>query len=165
MFQPISFECSFKAFGQKMSNNLADQKSGYADITLEGEQQYEIRYKSWEWLFSLRRGDTILIGNIKAKVSWNAPFPNKIDFKKFICKMELRLDEGDYFVYSGTNRAQLYPPFRFPLRLIPTVLFRVSAKADVVFFLAVKRWQCFWIALGVVKEINLFGRSGQIMDG
>jgi hypothetical protein len=85
------------AFGQKMSNNL-QIKVGDADITLEGPQQYEIRYRV-ENAFLHEKDAIQFYWNIKPS-DWNAPF-NKIDFKVHLPN-GVTLDEGDYFLYSGT---------------------------------------------------------------
>jgi uncharacterized membrane protein YgcG len=85
------------AFGQKMSNNLRI-KIGDADITLEGPQQYEIRYRV-ENAFIHEKEAIQFYWNIKPS-DWNAPF-NKIDFKVHLPNGVI-LEEGDYFLYSGT---------------------------------------------------------------
>jgi uncharacterized membrane protein YgcG len=85
------------AFGQKMSNNLRI-KIGDADITLEGPQQYEIRYRV-ENAFIHEKEAIQFYWNIKPS-DWNAPF-NKIDFKVHLPN-GVTLEEGDCFLYSGT---------------------------------------------------------------
>ncbi|WP_057938733.1 DUF2207 domain-containing protein [Algoriphagus resistens] len=82
--------------GQRMSNNL-QIKIGDAGITLEGPQQYEIRY-SVENAF-LHESEAILFyWNIKPS-DWAAPF-NKIDLKIHLPD-GIILTPEEYYVYSG----------------------------------------------------------------
>ncbi|MEB2786161.1 DUF2207 domain-containing protein [Algoriphagus persicinus] len=85
------------ALGQKMSDNL-QIKIGDADVTLEGPQEYEIRYRV-ENAFLHEKEAIQFYWNIKPS-DWNAPF-YKIDFNVHLPD-GITLDEGDYFLYSGT---------------------------------------------------------------
>ncbi|PZX53439.1 putative membrane protein DUF2207 [Algoriphagus ratkowskyi] len=84
------------AFGQKFSKN-ARIKIGDADVTLEGTQQYEIRYRV-ENAFIHDEEAIHFYWNIKPS-DWYAPF-NKIEFRVHMPN-GVTLAEGDYFMYTG----------------------------------------------------------------
>jgi len=137
------------AFGQKMSNNL-QIKIGDADITLEGEQQYEIRYRV-ENAFLHEKEAIQFYWNIKPS-DWNAPF-NKIDFKVHLPN-GVTLDEGDYFVYSGTIGSTV-PSLDF-LTTYSNGTFSGLSKADVVSSGGEAVTVLLKLPLGSVKEIKPF---------
>ncbi|SMP21392.1 Predicted membrane protein [Algoriphagus winogradskyi] len=85
------------AFGQKYSDN-ARIKIGDANVTLEGPQQYEIRYRV-ENAFLFESEAIQFYWNIKPS-DWYAPF-NKIDFQVHLPN-GVSLQKDDYFLYSGT---------------------------------------------------------------
>lgn len=82
--------------GQRMSDNL-QIKIGDADITLEGPQQYEIRYRVANAF--LHESQAIqFYWNIKPD-NWNAPF-YKIKFQVHLPE-GINLTPEEYFVYAG----------------------------------------------------------------
>jgi len=137
------------AFGQKMSNNL-QIKVGDADITLEGPQQYEIKYRV-ENAFLHEKDAIQFYWNIKPS-EWNAPF-NKIDFKVHLPN-GATLDEGDYFLYSGTIGSAV-PSSDF-LTTYSNGTFSGISKPDVVSSGGEAVTVLLKLPLGTVKEIKPF---------
>lgn len=137
------------AFGQKMSNNL-QIKIGDADITLEGPQQYEIRYRV-ENAFLHEKEAIQFYWNIKPS-DWNAPF-NKIDFKVHLPN-GVTLDEGDYLLYSGTIGSDV-PSSDF-LTTYSNGTFSGISKPDVVSSGGEAVTVLLKLPLGSVKEIKPF---------
>jgi len=137
------------AFGQKMSNNL-QIKVGDADVTLEGPQQYEIKYRV-ENAFLHEKDAIQFYWNIKPS-DWNAPF-NKIDFKVHLPN-GVRVDEGDYFLYSGTIGSAV-PSSDF-LTTYSNGTFSGISKPDVVSSGGEAVTVLLKLPLGTVKEIKPF---------
>ncbi|WP_075351568.1 DUF2207 domain-containing protein [Algoriphagus marinus] len=137
------------AFGQKMSDNLRI-KIGDADITLEGPQLYEIRYRV-ENAFLYEKEAIQFYWNIKPS-DWNAPF-NKIDFKVHLPN-GVTLDEGDYFLYSGTVGSAT-PSSDF-LTSYSNGAFSGNSKPDVVSSGGEAVTVLLKLPLGSIKEIKLF---------
>lgn len=137
------------AFGQKMSDNLRI-KIGDADITLEGPQLYEIRYRV-ENAFLYEKEAIQFYWNIKPS-DWNAPF-NKIDFKVHLPN-GVTLDEGDYFLYSGTVGSAT-PSSDF-LTSYSNGAFSGNSKPDVVSSGGEAVTVLLKLPLGSIKEIKPF---------
>ncbi len=135
------------AFGQKMSDNL-QIKIGDADITLEGPQQYEIRYRV-ENAFIHQKEAIQFYWNIKPS-DWYAPF-NKIDFTVHIPE-GVTLNEGDYFLYSGT--VGLAVPSSDFKTTYSNGIFSGTTKPDVVSFGGEAVTVLLKLPLGSVKEIK-----------
>jgi len=137
------------AFGQKLSKN-AQIKIGDADITLEGPQQYEIRYRV-ENAFLHEKDAIQFYWNIKPS-DWYAPF-NKIDFKVHL-PSGVTLAEGDYFLYSGTV-GQALPTTDFETTY-SNGIFSGTTKLDVVSFDGEAVTVLLKLPLGTIKEIKPF---------
>ncbi|WPR73454.1 DUF2207 domain-containing protein [Algoriphagus sp. NG3] len=84
--------------GQRLSNNL-QIKIGDANITLQGQQHYEIRYRV-ENAFLHESEAISFYWNIKPS-DWSAPF-RQIDFTIHLPD-GITLEEGTYFLYAGTS--------------------------------------------------------------
>ncbi|EAZ79363.2 hypothetical protein ALPR1_16983 [Algoriphagus machipongonensis] len=91
------FEKSSK-FEQRMSGN-AQIKIGDADITLEGPQHYEIKYRV-DNAFIFEPDQIFFYWNVKPS-NWIAPF-RQINFKIHL-PSGITLNENQYFIYSGTT--------------------------------------------------------------
>lgn len=137
------------AFGQKMSNNL-QIKIGDADIYLEGPQQYEIRYRV-ENAFLHETEVIQFYWNIKPS-DWYAPF-NKIEFSVHLPE-GITLDEGDYFLYSGTV-GDAVPTSDFETRYSNGIFSGVT-NPDVVSFDGEAVTVLLKLPLGSIKEIKPF---------
>ena len=137
------------AFGQKMSDNL-QIKIGDGDVTLEGPQQYEIRYRV-ENAFLHEKEAIQFYWNIKPS-DWNAPF-NKIDFKVHLPN-GVTLEEGDYFLYSGMIGSNV-PSSDFQSSY-SNGTFSGTSKPDVVSSGGEAVTVLLKLPLGSVKEIKPF---------
>lgn len=89
------FEKSSK-FEQRLNGN-AQIKIGDADFTIEGPQQYEIRYRVYN-AFLHEEDQVQFYWNIKP-MNWEPGFQN-IDFRIQIPE-NINLETGDYFIYTG----------------------------------------------------------------
>jgi uncharacterized membrane protein YgcG len=137
------------AFEQKLSKN-AKIKIGDADITLEGPQQYEIRYRV-ENAFLHGKEAIQFYWNIKPS-DWYAPF-NKIDFEVHLPN-GVTLDEGDYFLYSG--EIGLDDPASDFQSSYSDGSYTGSSKSGVVSFSGDAVTVLLKLPLGSVKEIKPF---------
>lgn len=137
------------AFGQKMTDNL-QIKIGDADITLQGPQEYEIRYRV-ENAFLHEKEVIQFYWNIKPS-DWYAPF-NKIDFKVQL-PPGIMLDEGDYFLYAGTVGSAV-PTSDFETTY-SNGIYSGSTKPDVVSFGGEAVTVLLKLPLGSIKEIKPF---------
>jgi len=137
------------AFGQKMTDNL-QIKIGDADITLQGPQEYEIRYRV-ENAFLHEKEAIQFYWNIKPS-DWYAPF-NKIDFKVHLPE-GITLEEGDYFLYSGTVGTAA-PSSDFETTY-SNGIYSGSTKPDVVSFGGEAVTVLLKLPLGSIKEIKPF---------
>jgi uncharacterized membrane protein YgcG len=135
------------AFGQKLTTNL-QIKIGDADVTLEGPQQYEIRYRV-ENAFLHEKKAIQFYWNIKPS-DWYAPF-NKIDFKVHLPD-GVTLDKGDYFLYSGTVGSAV-PTSDFQTTY-SNGIFSGTTKPDVVSFDGEAVTVLLKLPLGSIKEIK-----------
>ncbi|WP_296702907.1 DUF2207 domain-containing protein [Algoriphagus sp.] len=89
------FEKSSK-FEQRLSGN-AQIKIGDSDFTIEGQQQYEIRYRVHN-AFIHEEDQIQFYWNLKP-MNWDPGFQN-IEFKIRVPE-NINLVQGDYFIYSG----------------------------------------------------------------
>ncbi len=137
------------AFGQKMTDNL-QIKIGDGDVTLEGPQLYEIRYRV-ENAFLHEKEAIQFYWNIKPS-DWNALF-NKIDFKVHLPN-GVTLDEGDYFLYSGTVGSAIPTPDF--LTSYSNGAFSGTSKSDVVSSGGEAVTVLLKLPLGSIKEIKPF---------
>jgi len=103
------------------------------------------------------------IWNIK-QVHWMRLY-NKIDFQSSFAKWSY-VGWGRLLgvVFLGKRLGFNCTLLRFSLRTYPTYFSGLS-KSWCSFFWAVKRWQCFWNALGKCQRIKPFGRVHKLWMG
>lgn len=135
------------AFGQKYSEN-ARIKIGDANVTLEGPQQYEIRYRV-ENAFLHESKAIQFYWNIKPS-DWYADF-YKIDFAVHLPD-GITLDEEDYFLYSGTVGSDV-PTSDFQTTYSNNT-FSGSSKPDVISSGGEAVTVLLKLPLGSIKEIK-----------
>ncbi|MEP2348319.1 MAG: DUF2207 domain-containing protein [Algoriphagus sp.] len=135
------------AFEQKMSSK-AQIKIGDADVTIDGAQQYEIRYRV-ENAFLHEKEAIQFYWNIKPS-DWYAPF-NKINFTVHLPD-GVNLQEGEYFLYSG-ELGSSEPASDFETSYANGI-FTGNSKAEVVSFGGEAVTVLLKLPLGSIKEIK-----------